>query len=221
MQRSASEHAIMTTMAKRCGYDSVEQANTVLVAEGKEDGQEGAKDSDEGENQSGEKRGSYGRGEARGQDKRAKGDPSLHLNGKGGKGAGEQSSPAADSKQSSPAADSKDKQDGRKKIPGVQRSDRSDREVSEDPVMGPKSTTDRFIDMLEATSQKDAAVFDRLAAAQEHSAVAAQEAAKASVLAAKAKLVKEASAAVNAYVNAQEKGVDLPAGLLKLISGDN
>eukprot|EP00961_Rhodomonas_salina_P062462 838292-Rhodomonas_salina.1 len=73
------EHAIMTTMAKQCWFDSVDVANKVLADEAKEK----VGNSDKGE-EVGEKRpgGSYGRGEGSGQDKRAKGDPSLHLNGK-------------------------------------------------------------------------------------------------------------------------------------------
>ena len=91
----------------------------------------------------------------------------------------------------------------------------------EDFIQGPLNTTDRFIDMLESVSEKDAGVFDRLAAAQETNALTAQETAKASLVAAKAKLVKEGTGAVNAFVNAQEKGIALPPGLLKLISGDS
>eukprot|EP00961_Rhodomonas_salina_P031069 418067-Rhodomonas_salina.1 len=74
--------------------------------------------------------------------------------------------------------------------------------------------------MLESVSEKDAGVFDCLAAAQETNALAAQETAKASVVAAKAKLVKEGAGAVNAFVK-HKKGIALPPGLLKLISGDS
>ena len=50
--------------------------------------------------------------------------------------------------------------------------------------------------------------------------MAARETAKAAVVSVKAQLVKEAAGAVNAYVNAQEKGIALPAGLMRLIAGD-
>eukprot|EP00961_Rhodomonas_salina_P141925 1910809-Rhodomonas_salina.1 len=69
----------------------------------------------------------------------------------------------------------------------------------EDFIQGPWNTTDRFIDMLESVSEKDAG-----------DECAVQETAKALLVAAKAKLVKEGAGAVNAFVNAQEKGIALP-----------
>eukprot|EP00961_Rhodomonas_salina_P297946 3937648-Rhodomonas_salina.1 len=162
-------------MAKRCGYDSVQQAERILAAEGEGAGGSPSSDKDpggrsgkasesvkspspatggqggsagsvspesdkesnaagEGREKEGEKgaekrkrekgdgQGSYGRGVSEGQQKRAKQDPALHLNGKL----------------------------------------RADREGSEDPVMGPRNTTDRFIDMLEHTADKDSGVFEKL-----------------------------------------------------------
>jgi len=182
--------AAMSTMAKRCGYDSVEQAEKALREEAypaaqapspspcpETEGQQLRKDGSV-EKKRGSEGGSYGRGDSHGQQKRAKGDPALHLNGK------------------------------------------ADRAVSEDPVLGPKNTTDKFIDMIQAVSESDARVFAKLVGAQEETARAATESAKAQVLHAKAALVKEATSAVNAFVAAQTAGVELPPGLLKLINGD-
>ncbi len=41
--------------------------------------------------------------------------------------------------------------------------------MSEEPLAGPQSTTDRFIKMLENVNEKDAPVFEKLATAQEDS----------------------------------------------------
>jgi len=119
-----------------------------------------------------------GRGTKKGQQHRAKQDPSLHLNKKGPN-----------------AAPSRD------------------RSASVDPVGSAASTTERFIAMLESASESDAKIFDRFASAQEAQA-------KAQATQAKAALVREAGAAINAFVNAKEKGIELPAGLLKLLNGD-
>ncbi len=137
-------------------------------------------------------KGSFCQCESQGAQKRAKGDPVLHLNGK-----------------LSPAAGSNGKQPRK-----------ADYATSEDPVMHPKNTTDRFIDMLETISDKDAVVIEKLTAAKQEIAQSATESTKAQVITVKAGLVKEVTSAVNAFVAAKTAGVQLPPGLLKLINGD-
>ncbi len=56
----------------------------------------------------------------------------------------------------------------------------------EDTLMGPRTATDRFIHMLKKVSEKDAAVFDKLASEQEDAALTAMETAKAASVNAKA-----------------------------------
>jgi hypothetical protein len=83
----------------------------------------------------------------------------------------------------------------------------------EDPVGAAALTTDRFIDLIAKMGEKDSAVFECLAAAQEAQAAAAERHAKAA-------LVKEAREAAVVFIQAQKDCVELPAGLLAMISGN-
>ena len=75
------------------------------------------------------------------------------------------------------------------------------------------STTDKFIDLIAKMGEKDSAVFERLAAAQEAQAAAAEHHTKAA-------LVQEAREAAVVFIQAQKEGVELLAGLLAMISGN-
>jgi len=175
----------LTSVSRRCGYDSIAQADKILgdeaagaATENDEEespqpehvkgkwkspsaepvGEKEAGDGEKGSNEEGKDKGagSYGRGTKEGQNKRAKYDPAL----------------------------------------------RPDRAGSEDPLNSIAGSSNRLFAYLEKQGENDAKMMAEIVKAQKMSA--------------QAERLRQAAAATESFVKAQQAGVDLPAGLMRM-----
>jgi len=169
--------AAMQSVARRCGYSDISQAEKLLAEEEAEDneaehGKQYISESPKPEDVAGKKRspsamstgeskdkgGSFGRGTSQGHSKRAKGNPALNL----------------------------------------------DRESSQDPLASIAQGGDRLMTFLETQAQSEKGMMEELAKSQK--------------IAAEAERLKQAAAATEAFIKAQQSGVELPPGLMAMFN---